>query len=360
MARILRIDGAIDPHVHLRDLDWSYKATFLSETTAAVAGGYTAVLDMPNTPPTTISIAALQKKLATLRRSAVCDWGVYAGASQSNNCHEFAEMAAHTCGLKIFNNATTGDLLIEDQELRDEIYRCWNGGTIAVHAEGSTILELLSLVRKYRKHTHFLHISSAQEIEMLREAKVEGLPVSIGVCPHHLFLSNEDEPRLKGYALMKPGLKKPSDCEALWKAIEDGTVDVIESDHAPHTISEKESEKPPFGVPGLETNIPLMLTAALESRVSLDRVVQMLSSNVREIWGIPESQGSYTLVDLDVEYTIERGNLHTKCGWSPFEGKSVRGKVLETWIHGTQAYDYKKGLLTGPGFGKNLFASEER
>ena len=170
-----------------------------------------------------------------------------------------------TCGLKIFNNSTTGNLLISDQTMRDKVYAAWpDTRLIAVHAEEETVLDILELVRKYRKHTHFLHISTAKEIEYLRAAKEEGLPVTIGVCPHHLFMTEADVATLKGYAMMKPPLKTQADVDVLWQAIQDGLVDIIESDHAPHTRADKESNKPAYGVTGLETNLPLMLTAVDE------------------------------------------------------------------------------------------------
>jgi dihydroorotase len=357
MSNILRIDGMVDPHTHLRDLDWAHKATFTTETAAAIAGGYWAVFDMPNTPPNTTIQPALETKLTALHERALCDWGVYFGASQADNTAEYAAVLEQTCGLKIFCNATTGDLLIEDQALRARCFAAWDARRpIAVHAEEDTILDILALVRQYRRPTHFLHISTAREIGYLRAAKEEALPVTIGVCPHHLFLTEADIATLKGFGIMKPGLKTAQDRDALWQAVADGIVDVIESDHAPHSIAEKESDKPPFGVPGLETTLPLMLTAAAEKRVALEQVVAMVSSNPRRIWGLDCPPETYALVDLDAEYTIERSCLHTLCGWSPFEGMRVRGKVIGTWIRGTHIYD--GDILAAPGFGQNLFGAK--
>ncbi len=255
---ILRIPAMLDPHVHLRDLDWSHKATFASETGAALAGGYTAVFDMPNTPPPTVTRAALELKRASMTRQAVCDWGLYFGASHGNQ-PEYDGIGGEVCGLKIYNNQTTGTLLIEDQAERDDHYRGWNTGKpIAVHAEGETVAQILELVRRYRKQTHFCHISTQYEIELLRAAKQERLPISIGVTPHHLFLTEADLPTLGSLGWMKPTLKTAADQAALWAALSDGVVDVVESDHAPHTLAEKQSAHPPYGVPGLETTLPLL------------------------------------------------------------------------------------------------------
>ncbi len=358
MSRVIRIPAMLDPHTHLRDLDWSHKATFASETAAAVAGGYWAVFDMPNTPPNTTTRDALDTKLGALNASAVCDFGMYAGASQADNTADYASMWEDTCGLKIFNNSTTGNLLIEDQAMRMKHYQAWpEDRLVAVHAEEETVLEILELVRQTRKRTHFLHISSAAEMIYLRDAKEEGLPITIGVCPHHLYMTEADVQAMHGYAMMKPPLKTQADVDVLWQAIRDGLVDVIESDHAPHTRAEKEAKNPAYGVPGLETTLPLMLTAVAENRVSLEQVVAIVSENPRKIWGVQAPPDTYALIDLDAAYTIENDKLMTQAGWSPFDGMTVRGKVLETWIRGTKVYDGEQ-VRVQPGFGKNLFGAE--
>lgn len=359
MSKYIKIPGMVDPHTHLRDLDWSHKATFYSETAAAVAGGYWAVFDMPNTPPETTTRTALDIKQAALDKQAVCDWGIYAGASQADNTDEYAAMIADTCGLKIFNNATTGNLLIDNQPMRDKHIGAWSDERIiAVHAEEDTVLDILALVRKHRKPTHFLHISTAKEIEYLRAAKEEGLLVTVGVCPHHLFMTAADEKVLGGYAMMKPSLKTKADVTVLWDAIRSGVVDIVESDHAPHTRAEKEADSPAYGVPGLETTLPLLLTAVHDDRLSLERAIALVSENPRRIWNLTPPADTYALVDLDAEYTIDNDALFTQCGWSPFAGKRVRGKVVETWIRGVQVYDGEQ-ILVDAGFGENLFGKRQ-
>lgn len=356
MSRVLRINGMLDPHVHLRDLDWSHKATFASETHAALAGGYWAVFDMPNTAPSTVSPDTLQTKLQKIDSTAYCDWGIYYGASQLGNWSSFADISDVTCGLKMYNNDTTGDLLIADQDLRDKHFEMWpEDRVIAVHAEETTVLDILELVRKYRKHTHFCHISTASEIGWLEMAKAEGLPISIGVCVHHLYLTQDDIPRLGTFGLMKPELKTEHDVNALWYALKNGTVDIIESDHAPHTLAEKQSDKPPFGVPGLETTLPLMALAVKDGRITLERMLELLT-NAQKIWDIYPDEGTYTLVDIDTKFTIERENLRSACGWSPFEGMQVYGKVREVRIRGTKVFADDE-VLVDTGFGTNLFGS---
>ena len=179
--------------------------------------------------------------------------------------------------------------------------------------------------------------------------------MTVGVCPHHLFLTEDDLPSLGGFGLMKPELKRKSDQRALWRAIRLGVVDIIESDHAPHTIAEKESKNaPPYGVPGLETTLPLMMQAVKDGRLPLQRACDMLSLNVQRIWRITPFPKTYTVVDTDASYDIRREDLVTKCGWSPFEGMRVHGKVVEVWIRGHKVYD-GEAVVSAPGFGRNLF-----
>jgi carbamoyl-phosphate synthase/aspartate carbamoyltransferase/dihydroorotase len=351
---ILRIPGMLDPHVHLRDLDWSHKATFASETAAALVGGYWAIMDMPNTPPPTIDRAALELKRASMTRQAVCDWGLYFGASQNGNETEYADCAPDVCGLKIYNNATTGTLLIEDQALRERHYRAWPAGKpISVHAEGETVADILKLVRLTGKFTHFCHISTKYEIDLLRVAKEGGLPISIGVTPHHLYLTEADLPTLGSLGLMKPTLKSTADRDALWQAVREGLVDVIESDHAPHTLAEKQSDHPPYGVPGLETTLPLFCLAAEMRRITYDQVVKLVALNPQRIFNLHPDAETYTLVDTHAQYVIERANLRTQCGWSPFEGMRVSGRVVGVWIRGVQVYD-GENVLVDAGFGRDI------
>jgi carbamoyl-phosphate synthase/aspartate carbamoyltransferase/dihydroorotase len=352
---VLQISGMIDPHVHLRGLEWAHKGTFASETAAALAGGYTAVFDMPNTPPVTTHRAALDAKLAEISAQALCDFGLYAGAAMDENWRDYPQMQADVCGLKIFNNATTGDLLIADQSVREAHYRAWDGHkTIAVHAEGQTVLDILALVRQFGKHTHFLHISTAEEIRYLQAAKEANLPITVGVCPHHLWLTQEDLPTLGAFGLMKPELKTKADRDALWDALKIGLVDVIESDHAPHTRTEKAGDKPVYGVPGLETTVPLLLTAVREGRLTVEQVTALVADNPRRIFGALERPETFTVIDPNAHYTIDNAKLHTQCGWSPFDGMTVYGKVRSVTIRGQQVYDGEH-ILAQPGFGQNLY-----
>jgi carbamoyl-phosphate synthase/aspartate carbamoyltransferase/dihydroorotase len=196
-------------------------------------------------------------------------------------------------------------------------------------------------------------VSSAREIAYLTAAKQEGLPISIGVCPHHLWLTRDDLPRLGAFGLMKPELETIADRDALWHAVQTGIVDVIESDHAPHLVSEKESEKPPFGVPGLETTLPLMLTAVHEGRLTLEQMIPLISDNPRRLFGLTCPPETYTVIELGTNHVLERSMLYTQCGWSPFEGMRLYGKVRETVIRGVRVYDGER-VLVKPGFGQRV------
>lgn len=354
--RYLTIEGVVDPHVHLRGMAWAHKGDFYTETCAAVAGGYWLVCDMPNTTPATLTPDALRVKLDAISAQAVCDWGVYYGASADDNTETFGTVYDDVCGMKMFCNDTTGHLLIEDQTLRAKHYAAWpSDKPMAVHAEGETVGEVLALVREYGRRTHFCHISTAYEIKLLTAAKAEGLPITVGVCPHHLWLTEDDLSRLGAFGWMKPTLKTLDDRAALWEAINTGVVDCVESDHAPHTREEKESESPPYGVPGLETTLPLLFTAVIDGRLSEARAMELISAGPRSIWGLTPPDGTYTVVELETDYILTNTKLMTKPKWSPFEGMQVAARVAETWIRGTQVYDGQKVTVL-PGFGVNVYA----
>ena len=330
--RLLTIPGAVDPHVHLRDLDWTHKATVASETAAALAGGYWAVLDMPNTPPSTVTVARLAAKKALAAAQARCDFGLYMGADQTADGSEYARGAPGAVGLKMYCDHTTGDLLLPDQATRRRHLAAWMVTTakpVAVHAENSTLLELLQLVRESGAHVHFCHVSSAAEVSALRAAKTDGLPVSVGVTPHHLYLTEDDRARLGPFGLVKPPLRTATDVAALWEAVADGTVDLIESDHAPHTRAEKESETPPYGLPGLETTLPLMVLAMRDGRISEERLIELLALNAQRIFGLRPPPETWTQVDADDAYVITDAELRCSPGWSPFAGMRVYGRVRE-------------------------------
>ncbi len=346
-----RIPGPLDPHVHLRGMHWGRKGTLTSETRAALAGGFTAVLDMPNAEPTTTSLASLQAKRQALQDGAVCDWGIYYGVHPAGNRDTFPQAMAHAVGLKIYCGQTTGDLFVAGPR-REEHFAAWrNHGLIAVHAEGAEVDAVLSLVERHRIHTHFCHVSAQAELDALRAAKDRGLPVSVGVCPHHLWLTTEDEYRLGPFALMKPPLKSQRDVDALWQGLNAGWVDVVESDHAPHALPEKRTMPSAFGVPGLETLLPLMGTAVADGRLTRNRLEELVVTGPRRIFGIPCPPDTWTELEFGASTRIRGSDLQALCGWTPFEGQPVRCRVAAVQLRGRLAYD-GHAVRVPPGFGQ--------
>jgi carbamoyl-phosphate synthase/aspartate carbamoyltransferase/dihydroorotase len=355
-VRRLWIPGAVDPHVHLRDLEWSHKATVERETAAALAGGYWAVLDMPNTPPPATTRARLDERTAAFAGQAHCDFGLYLGADQRGNQAEYPAAAAAAVGLKMYCDQTTGDLLIGESAARREHLLAWTAATpkpVAVHAEDETLADVLALAVELRVAMHFCHVSLANEMERLREAKRDGAPVSVGVTPHHLYLTDSDATRLGPFGRVKPSLRSRADVEALWAGVIDGTVDVIESDHAPHTRAEKGSDAPPYGLPGLETTMPLMVLAMHEGRISEERLIELLATNAQRIFGLRPPSDTYTVVDADASWVVSDDALLTSPGWSPFAGMRVQGRVREVRIRGALAYDGEE-VTCAPGSGRDV------
>lgn len=354
----LRIPGAVDPHVHLRDMDWAHKATVERETAAALAGGYWAVLDMPNTPPNTTTAERLRAKYDFVGARARCDFALFLGADQAADGSEYAAGAPHAAGLKMYCDHTTGSLLLEDDEVRRRHLLAWRAATdkpVALHAEGATLAALLRLVRESGVRAHFCHVSLASEMVLLREAKADGVPVSVGVTPHHLYLEEADRERLGGFAMVKPSLKTSVDRDALWAGVLDGTVDTIESDHAPHTRAEKASADPPFGLPGLETTIPLLGLAMRERGLSADRLIELVALNAQRIFGLVPPAETHTLIDLDSSYVIRDDELRCSPGWSPYAGMRVWGRVTEVRIGGRLAFD-GQDVLAAPGAGRRVLS----
>ncbi len=259
-------------------------------------------------------------------------------------------------GLKMYCDHTTGDLLIDDQATRRRHLLAWAAATekpLAVHAEGDTLIAVLALVRERPTRVHFCHVSSATEVAALRDAKLDGLPISVGVTPHHLYLTEGDARRLGPFGRVRPPLRTDADIAALWSAIADGTVDLIESDHAPHTRAEKESDDPPFGLPGLETTLPLMILALRDGRLTSERLIELLAINAQRLYGLYPPVETWTIVDTDASYVIADSDLRCSSGWSPFSGMRVWGRVREVRIRGMLAFD-GENVLSRPGAGVDL------
>ena len=338
---LIHFPGLIDVHVHLRDPGATHKEDLATGSIAALAGGFTYILDMPNNPTPTITLDRLEEKILLSKQKAKCDIGFHFG-TDGNNTDTFAEAAKnpHVFGLKIYCNHTTGTLLIEDKEKLDNIFSAWNfEKPILVHAEQMQLEHTIFLAEKYKRRLHVCHIALASEVEMVQKAKEKGLSISAGVTPHHLFLTVEDtktppnlpfvkgEERRGSFMTMKPLLGNQQDQDALWKGLLDGTIDLVESDHAPHTLQEKSGEKPMFGVPELETTLGLLLKSVHNKKIALEQVKQFLYDRPKNIFHIPDQKDTYIEFEPEKPYILKKENLKTKCGWSPFENWELYGKV---------------------------------
>jgi dihydroorotase (multifunctional complex type) len=374
---LLVFPGLIDPHVHLREPGGEHKEDFTTGTRAALAGGFTTVLAMPNTDPPLTNRETLAQARALAASKAVCDVGFFVGATADN-----AEQAAElddAVGLKLYMGSSTGSLLVADlagQMAHFERYP----GVIAVHAEDEeavahfaargqrrppicaalAVSRALALAERCGTRLHVCHVTTAHELALIRDAKARGVSVTCEVTPHHLFLTVDDEARLGSLGQMNPPLRSQENTEALWENFD--VIDCLATDHAPHTLEEKRGPTPPSGVPGLETALPLLLTAVHEGRtLGLGDIAVLMAEGPARIFDLahkgriaPGYDADLTLVDADAEWIVGERPLQTRCGWSPFEGRRVRGRVERVFLRGEEVYTDGK-ILAGPGFGIHHF-----
>lgn len=352
---LIKLPGLIDIHVHLRDMGQDQKEDFYSGTCAALAGGFVTVLDMPNNKMPITTKERLQAKIDEAKKKTVCDIGFYF-SSLGDNFEEFPKVNKKVFGLKLFLNMTTGEYVLKKEELKPIYENWWRKSPILFHSEGEVVNDVLNVVKKIKKRTHFCHISSKFELEQVIKAKEDGLPVTCGVTPHHLFLTKNDLKSLGSFGAVKPPLQEKKDLEFLWENLK--YIDVFESDHAPHTIEEKKGDLPPSGVPGLETMLPLLLTAVSERRLTIKQIIRMCYENPIKLFNIPHNQNSKTIIGTNEIYTIRNEDLITKCGWSPFNGWKVKGKVKMVYIRGKKVFENGK-IVVQPGAGR-ILSSESK
>jgi len=330
------LPGLVDVHVHLRSPGGEHKEDFRTGSAAALAGGFTTLLAMPNTQPPLVSFDTWRVAQTLATSQSLCDVCLYAGAS-ADHLDQLPLLAANAPALKIYLDQTYGPLRVRELDALAGVMDAWKADKpICLHAEGESVAIGLALAAVYGRHIHFCHISRRAEIELIARAKERGLPVTCEVTPHHLFLNGSDAARLGAFGDMRPTLAAPDDQAALWEHI-NSTIDYIASDHAPHTRAEKENpEGAPPGVPGLESTLPLMLTAVSQGRLSAARLTELLAANPRRIFNLPEQPDTWVEVDPDEQYTFPDRPLYTKCGWSPFAGLRLSGKVTRVVLRGQE------------------------
>ena len=354
------LPGLIDPHVHLREPGATHKEDWDSGTAAALAGGFTTVLAMPNTQPPITDAARLDLALNAAQAKARCDYAQYLGAG-ADNIDTASDLAPRTAGLKLYLDQTFVPLRLDDMTLWMDHFQRWPKHLpIVAHAESRSMAAVILLAAIYNRPVHIAHVSLREEILLIRAAKERGIPVTCEVTPHHLFLTaplsaphREAMGGERGAGLLevRPPLASQADVDALWANLE--VIDCFATDHAPHTLEEKQSSKPPPGFPGLETALPLLLTAVADKRLSLDDLILRMVTNPRQIFGLAEQQQTWIEVDPAAEWEISARKLYTRCGWTPFEGWKVRGQVRRVVLRGQEVYRDGQ-VLASPGYGINV------
>lgn len=394
LHNLLVLPGVIDSHVHLRDEAKAYKETFLTGTAAAAAGGVTTVLDMPNNTPVTMSTQTLQNRMRLAKSTILVNVGFY-----SEFPSELAEVngivSEGAVGFKLFMSEQIGGLNVDDDEALKEAFRkvADLAVPVAVHAEDHDRLKknveklkrrkqdkirdflkahdeeaehiaverLLKINAQVNNHLHFCHLSTEKALLAVAEAKQSGQKVTCEVTPHHLLLTRDSYGELGSKALTAPPLRSKENTEALWRGITKNTVDTVGSDHAPHTIEEKESNsiwEVKVGVPGLETTLPLVLTLVNKKQLTLHRAVQLLSEKPAEIFGLKDrgviEQGKnadLVVIDFKRRFNIEASKFHTKAKFSPFNGWEVQGKPVKTFVNGQLVMEEQE-IVANPGCGR--------
>ncbi|MEO3430960.1 dihydroorotase [Pelagibius sp. CAU 1746] len=387
------LPGVIDTQVHFREPGLEHKEDLESGTRAAVMGGVTAVFEMPNTSPATIDAEAINDKLTRAEGRAWCDHAFFAGAA-AENAERLGELERlpGVCGVKIFMGSSTGSLLVHEDDdlrrilkhvrrrvavhsedevrLRERFEMIREGGKVSQHPEWRDVetalrstKRLLRLAREAGKRVHVLHITTAEEVPLLAAAKDIA---TMEVTPQHLTLAAPYcYEEVGSFAQMNPPIREARHREALWEAVRLGIVDVVGSDHAPHTREEKSAPYPrsPSGMPGVQTLLPLLLDHMNAGKLTLERLVDLTSAGAQRIYNIAGKgriavgyDGDFSLVDLKAKKHIERAWLQSKCGWSPFEGKPITGWPMATVIRGHVAM--RDGELLGGPTGRPVRFTE--
>jgi len=358
---MIKLPGLIDPHVHVREPGGTHKEDWDTVTQAALAGGVTTILAMPNTQPPIFDEQTLNLVLDAARSKARCDYGQFLGAGP-DNADIVASLALKAAGLKMYLDSTFGEFRLDDMTLwMPHFINFPKSAPIVLHSESRTMAAGILFAAVYDRPIHIAHISLKEEILLIKAAKERGIKVTCEVCPHHLFLT-ADSPlpqgeglgvRVNGRKEVRPRLATQEDVDAIWANMD--VIDCFATDHAPHTVEEKDSDNPPPGFPGLETLLPLLLTAVDDGRLTVDDIIQKSVINPRKIFNLPEQPETWIEVDETAEYEIKAADQFTKCNWTPFDGWKVKGKVMKVVLRGQVAFENGK-VLAEQGYGRNLRA----
>ena len=368
----LIMPGVIDVHTHMREPGITYKEDFTTGSRACAKAGITTFYDMPNTIPTTTTLENLLEKKKLASKKSIVNFGFHFGGSKNDNIEEIKKVLrngeANT--VKIFMNVTTGEMLIEDDKILKKVFE--NSELVLVHAENDMIDKAIELNKNYGKGLYVCHIPSAEELKKVISAKknkelnTKEHPIYAEVTPHHLFLNTEireSTERNKMLLRMKPELREKSDNKFLWEAINQGEVDTIGTDHAPHLISEK-LEKITFGMPGVETSLALMINAFNEGKISLETIQKLMCENPAKIMKIEKrgklQEGFFAdiiVVDTQKDWIVGVDDtIESKCGWTPYENWKLKGKNTMTIVNGKIIYE--NGKINDIPKGKEIKFSE--
>lgn len=387
------LPGVVDSQVHFREPGLTHKEDLETGTRSAVLGGVTTIFEMPNTAPSTTTQEAFEDKINRAKGRCHAHYAFYIGAA-AENATELAhlERLPHCSGVKIFMGSSTGTLLVDNEETLEKILRSGHRRVI-VHSEDEARMRerrhiavdsqdvhmhpvwrdaesalistkrLIGLAKKTGRKVHVLHVSSAEEMDFLKEQKASLKPgdITVEALPQHLTLFAPDcYDHLKNYAQQNPPIREKRHYDRIWKALLDGTVDVIGSDHAPHTREEKDRPYPqsPSGMPGVQTLVPVMLNHVNEGRLSLVQFTQLVTENPRKVFGIKNKgrievgyDADFTVVDMKKNRTIENKWIASRCGWTPFDGMKVQGWPTHTILMGEVVMENDTVVLPHQGQG---------
>lgn len=382
---LLALPGLIDVHVHLRDMQLSHKEDFYSGTCAAAAGGFTTVLDMPNTIPPTDSCERLKEKIDAAKQKAMINIGFH--AMLIKKVHELVGLTQMgIMSFKLYLNKSGQDLDVRNDELLCKLMNeCAQLNTpLTIHAEElsevkeidslnnhiknrdeelevTALKRILGLVKKSRCQAHICHLSSSESVLIMKEERNSGLNISCEVTPHHLFLSKDLFKEHGALILTDPPLRNKNTVKNLFNALKEGVINIVASDHAPHTLKEKlcsNANKIPPGIPGLETTLPLLLTEVNSKRLTLKRIVDILAEGPAKIFHLDNKgaleegkDADLTLIDLKAEHVIRSDKLFTKAEYSPFDGLKCKGRAVKVFVSGNQILESGE-IVENPGIGK--------
>ncbi len=388
------LPGMIDDQVHFREPGLTHKGTIASESRAAVAGGITSYMEMPNVKPSTTTIEALENKYEIARESSIANYSFYLGATE-NNIEQIKRLdPGKHCGVKVFMGASTGNLLVEDQKALENIFReaptliathCESGPVIAKNLARIEALNrpivindhpvirdteacfassslAVDLARRHGSQLHVLHITTAKELSLFDPGPISEKSITAEACVHHLWFSDQDYAELGNLIKCNPAIKGTADRTALIQALHEDRIDVIATDHAPHTWEEKQLDYPqaPAGLPLAQHALLTLFDQVAHKRMSLTQLVEKTAHNPAIRYGIIDRgyirEGYFAdlvLVDMETPFTVTPENTYYHCGWSPFMGYRFSSSIVSTWVNGQLVFDGQK-IIECPGVSKRL------